>query len=124
MNSSFPKRWSFSYLKFTKYVTNIKGEPKYKYKQQVRPSINPSNLCRHSLVPKRFGAESFRGIKTFGAETSWVILALSHLGRGLFRPNYLLPLPHISPTYNVCGYTVFRLSVIPTSFPLNTLRTN
>ena len=23
MNSSFPNRWSFSYLKFTKYVTNI-----------------------------------------------------------------------------------------------------
>ena len=22
MNSSFPNRWSFSYLKFTKYVTN------------------------------------------------------------------------------------------------------
>ena len=31
MNSSFPNRWSFSYLKFTKYVTNIIAEPKYKY---------------------------------------------------------------------------------------------
>ena len=30
MNSSFPNRWSFSYLKFTKYVTNIIDEPKYK----------------------------------------------------------------------------------------------
>ena len=28
MNSSFPNRWSFSYLKFTKYVTNIIDEPK------------------------------------------------------------------------------------------------
>ena len=27
MNSSFPNRWSFSYLKFTKYVTNIISEP-------------------------------------------------------------------------------------------------
>ena len=27
MNSSFPNRWSFSYLKFTKYVTNIIDEP-------------------------------------------------------------------------------------------------
>ena len=34
MNSSFPKRWSFSYLKFTKYVTNIIAEPKYKYGQE------------------------------------------------------------------------------------------
>ena len=34
MNSSFPNRWSFSYLKFTKYVTNITAEPKYKYGQQ------------------------------------------------------------------------------------------
>ena len=34
MNSSFPNRWSFSYLKFTKYVTNIIAKPKYKYGQQ------------------------------------------------------------------------------------------
>ena len=34
MNSSFPNRWSFSYLKFTKYVTNIIDEPKYKHRQQ------------------------------------------------------------------------------------------
>ena len=27
MNSSFPNRWPFSYLKFTKYVTNIITEP-------------------------------------------------------------------------------------------------
>ena len=26
MNSAFPNRWSFSYLKFTNYVTNIKVE--------------------------------------------------------------------------------------------------
>ena len=30
MNSSFPNSWSFSYLKFTKYITNIIAEPKYK----------------------------------------------------------------------------------------------
>ena len=34
MNSSFPNRWSFSYLKSTKYVTNIVAEPKYKYSRQ------------------------------------------------------------------------------------------
>ena len=36
MNSSFPNRWSFSYLKFTKYVTNIIAEPKYKNVQQEK----------------------------------------------------------------------------------------
>ena len=34
MNSSFPNWWSFSYLKFKKYVTNIIAEPKYKHRQQ------------------------------------------------------------------------------------------
>ena len=34
MNRSFPNRWSFSYLKFTKYVPNIIAKPKYKYGQQ------------------------------------------------------------------------------------------
>ena len=34
MNSSFPNSWSFSYLEFTKYVTYIIVEPKYKYRQQ------------------------------------------------------------------------------------------
>ena len=29
MNSSFPDRWSFSYLNLLKYVTNILAEPKY-----------------------------------------------------------------------------------------------
>ena len=40
MNSSFPNRWSFSYLKFTKYVTNIIAEPKYKYGQQEQVTSN------------------------------------------------------------------------------------
>ena len=39
MNSSFPNRWSFSYLKFTKYVTNIIAEPKYKYGQQEQITV-------------------------------------------------------------------------------------
>ena len=34
MNRSFPNRWSFSYLKCTKYVANMIAEPKYKYGQQ------------------------------------------------------------------------------------------
>ena len=39
MNSSFPNRWSFSYLKFKKYVTNIIAEPKYKYRHQEQVTV-------------------------------------------------------------------------------------
>ena len=34
MNSSFPNKWSFSYLKFTICAINIIAEPKYKHRQQ------------------------------------------------------------------------------------------
>ena len=40
MNSSFPNRWSFSYLKFTKYVI---AEPKYKYGQQEQVTVRNHN---------------------------------------------------------------------------------
>ena len=43
MNSSFPNRWSFSYLKFTKYVTNIIAEPKHKYGQQEQVTVRNHN---------------------------------------------------------------------------------
>ena len=43
MNSSFPNRWSFSYLNFTKYVTNIIAEPKYKYGQQEQVTVRNHN---------------------------------------------------------------------------------
>ena len=43
MNSTFPNRWSFSYLKFTKYVTNIIAEPKYKYGQQEQVIVRNHN---------------------------------------------------------------------------------
>ena len=43
MNSSFPNRWSFSYLKFTKYVANIIAEPKYKYGQQEQVTVRNHN---------------------------------------------------------------------------------
>ena len=46
MHSSFPNRWSFSYLKFTKYVTNIIAEPKYKYRQQEQVTVR-----NHNRVP-------------------------------------------------------------------------
>ena len=43
MNSSFPNRWSFSYLKFTTYVTNIIAEPMYKYGQQEQVTVQNHN---------------------------------------------------------------------------------
>ena len=43
MNSSFPNGWSFSYLKFTKYVTNIIAESKYKYGQQEQVTVRNHN---------------------------------------------------------------------------------
>ena len=48
MNSSFSNRWSFSYLKFTKYVTNIIAEPKYKYGQQEQVTIRNFRHSRTS----------------------------------------------------------------------------
>ena len=59
MNSSFPNRWSFSYLKFTKYVTNIIDEPKYKYGQQEQVKVKNHNrstalersVLKYVLVP-------------------------------------------------------------------------
>ena len=38
MNTSFPNRWPFSYLKFTKYVTNIIAEPRA-YQTELPASI-------------------------------------------------------------------------------------
>ena len=49
MNSSFPNRWSFSYLKFTKYVTNIIAEPKYKYGQQEQVTVRNHRLGTVSI---------------------------------------------------------------------------
>ena len=43
MNSSFPDRWSFSYLNLTKYVIHIIGEPKYKYGQQEQVTVRNHN---------------------------------------------------------------------------------
>ena len=43
MNSSFSDRWSFSYLNLLKYVTNIIGEPKYKYEQQEQVTVRNHN---------------------------------------------------------------------------------
>ena len=42
MNSSFPDRWSFSYLNITK-LCHIIGEPKYKYGQQEQVTVRNHN---------------------------------------------------------------------------------
>ena len=66
MNSSFPNRWSFSYLKFTKYVTNIIAEPKYKYGQQEQVTVRNHN--RSSALDSQHkntgGLNRFYGIPT------------------------------------------------------------
>ena len=56
--SSFPDRWSFNYLKFSKYVTNIMAEPKYKYEQQDQVTVrnhNRSTALERSVL-KYWGA--------------------------------------------------------------------
>ena len=53
MNSSFPNRWSFSYLKFKKYVINIIAEPKYKNGQQEQVTVrnhNRSTALKRSVL--------------------------------------------------------------------------
>ena len=60
MDSHFPNRWSFSYLKFTKYVTNIIAEQKYKYGQQEQVTVrnhNRSTALERSVL-KYWGAET------------------------------------------------------------------
>ena len=64
MNSSFPDRWSFSYLKFTKYVTNIIAEPKYKYGQQEQLTVrnhNRSTALERSVLKYRGALTGFTG---------------------------------------------------------------
>ena len=46
----FPNRWSFSYLKFIKYVTNIIAEPKYKYRHQEQAAIRNHNKYFNTLT--------------------------------------------------------------------------
>ena len=54
MNSSFPNRWSFSYLKFTTYVTNIIAEPKYKYGQQEQVTVRNHNRSIIAVISLPF----------------------------------------------------------------------
>ena len=58
MNRSF--QWSFSYLNFTKCVTNIIDEPKYKYGQQEQVTVrnhNRSTALERSVL-KYWGAKT------------------------------------------------------------------
>ena len=51
MNSSFPNRWSFSYLKFTKYVTNNRWSFSYlKFTKYVTNKILLLSRCGHGLL--------------------------------------------------------------------------
>ena len=68
MNSSFPNRWSFSYLKFTKYVTNIIAEPKYKYGQQKQVTVT----CKFevNIFKVRFSSDFSLPLTSFEMITS------------------------------------------------------
>ena len=68
MNSSFPNRWSFSYLNFTKYVTNmIIGEPKFKYGQQEQVTVRKHNrsIALERSVLKYWGLKPFLRVPNF-----------------------------------------------------------
>ena len=54
MNRSFPNRWSFSFLKFTKYITNIIAEHKYKYGQQEQVTVRNHNSLSVSVFAKEW----------------------------------------------------------------------
>ena len=66
MNSSFPNRWSFSYLKFTKYVINIIAEPKYKYGKQEQVTVrnHKRSTALERSVLKYWGTNRFYGYQT------------------------------------------------------------
>ena len=48
MNSSFPNRWSFSYQKFTKYVTNLIHEQKLE-KRNVFHALMNARMCEQTF---------------------------------------------------------------------------
>ena len=90
MNSSFPNRWSFSYLKFTKYVTNIIAEPKYKYGQQEQVTVrNPTSRSNTSIqvhtIRVRQKSKLSSGITALGTDLS--IFALCIMGFSRFLAN-------------------------------------
>ena len=68
MNSSFLDRWSFIYLK---YVTNIIGEPKYKYGQQEQVTVrnrNRSTALERSVIKYWGGGRGRGGIGLYGSK--------------------------------------------------------
>ena len=80
MNRSFPNRWSFSYLKSTKYVTNIIAEPKYKYGHQEQVTVRNHNK---SLLPS--------------SSLSWPFFNLSVVFGSFWFASLFLQVSHTSP---------------------------
>ena len=83
MNSSFPNTWSFSYLKFTKYVTNIIVEPKYKYGQQEKVTVRNHNrkaAPTSRVFSRRHAATVTLQCKTeFHVHSALLVMHFSHL---------------------------------------------
>ena len=75
MNSSFPDRWSFSYLEFTKICHWHNAEPKYKYGQQEQVTVrnhNRSTALERSVL-KYWGAKTgFTGSQPRPRLLSWL----------------------------------------------------
>ena len=89
MNSSFPNRWSFSYLKFTKYVANIIAEPKYKYAQQEQVTVRNHNRSTALERPVKIlgGLNRFYGYLTSPSASIMAqikLFILVGLGRSFF----------------------------------------
>ena len=75
MNSSFPNRWSFSYLKFTKCFISRTAEPKYKYGQQEQVTVknHNRNTALERSVLKLLGAlTGFTGTQYHPRLLSWL----------------------------------------------------
>ena len=118
-------RWSFSYLKFTKYVTNIIAEPKYKYGQQEQVTVRNHNrstalersVLKHWSLLVLFVLVSFVCfsilITSFGEEEAGIVL-LVHLFVCFARVCFC----HFSLPLGVEGWLRFVIMAYPGPFYL------
>ena len=97
MKSSFPDRWSFSYLKFTNIATNIIGEPNYKYGQQEQVTVrNHNQKYRLGTVGIKISWGSLN--RFYGIPTSPSCSVVLH-----YKSN-ITHIIHNNKEYEVCMY--------------------
>ena len=114
MNSSFPNRWSFSYLKFTKYVTNIIAEPKYKYGQQEQVTVRNHN--RSTALLKYWGWGWGGGLNRFYGYPTSPSASVMAQNIQLFGPHEGF-LSLLSLCYKVYTMLIFLFQKIPPFSP-------